>query len=162
MIFIFCESNKYYDFIITIDFHEYQIGGILRPTRNIFDVENENKILKCGRFFILQWQYFPYGSRHVVNFELMKVDWSKIMTCSILYCSIIHFQKWFPRVLAYHRGRSLRGMPTSNAFEECFFTSAFQECVSEVHLESPPYQHNPPLGSLAGIISGDSCVWSFL
>ena len=52
MAFITKQDNETRDYIVSIEFCERHIHGIIRPTKNILEVNDEIKIRKCVREFI--------------------------------------------------------------------------------------------------------------
>ena len=78
-------DNETRDYDVSIDFYDHQIDSIIGPTMKSFDVENKLKMPKCVKLFILHLEYFHCGRYCAINFKLMKHDWNKMISCSILY-----------------------------------------------------------------------------
>jgi len=84
MNFLIHLDNETCDYNVSIDFYDHQIDSIIGPTMKAFDVEDKTNIPNYLKLFILHTKYFHCGRHCAINFKLMKLEWNKMISCSIL------------------------------------------------------------------------------
>ena len=74
MTFLIHQENERHDYNVSIDFYDHQIDSMVGPTMKTYDVEEEIKMSKCVKLFILHIEYFHCGCCCAINFKFMKLD----------------------------------------------------------------------------------------